>query len=127
MLSKLFSSKAKETSIEWKNLTKLDELEALERASEEKPVMIFKHSTRCGISAMALNRFERAYEKEANFDPYYLDLIANRELSNEIANRYGVIHESPQALLIVEGKVVHDSSHNGIDFNEINAVSANKN
>jgi len=122
----LFSSKNSEPKVNWKKLTKVQELDQLEQISNKVPLLIFKHSTRCGISAMALNRFERDYTSEANFEPYYLDLILYREVSDTIANKYGVVHESPQALLMINGKVVYSSSHNGINFKELNDFAGNR-
>ena len=120
MLGKLFSSKERE-SLPWNNLSNISQLEEIDKASEEKPILLFKHSTRCSISAMALGRFERSFREGASFDPYFLDLIAHRDVSNEIADRYGVRHESPQAILIRNGKAVYETSHMGIDFNELNS------
>ena len=119
MFSKLFSKPA-DPQVEWHQLNNLSQLAEIEERSKERPVLIFKHSTRCSISAMALGKFERNFDSEAKFDPYFLDLIAHREVSNEIASRYHVVHESPQALLIVDGKVIYHASHNGINFQEIN-------
>lgn len=126
MLSKLFSSKDQTLSIKWNILSSIEGLEKLEEASNEKPAVIFKHSTRCSISLMALDRFERAYTDDANFEPYYLDLIVYPEISNQIANKYEIRHESPQALLMVGGKIIYASSHSGINFNEINGLAENK-
>ncbi len=122
MLGKLFSSKDK-VSLPWKNLEDLSQLEEVDNSSKERPVLLFKHSTRCSISAMALGRFERSYDENASFEPYYLDLISHRDISNEVASRYGVRHESPQAILIRNGKAVFDTSHMGICYDELNTES----
>ncbi|MBU3662306.1 MAG: bacillithiol system redox-active protein YtxJ, partial [Bacteroidetes bacterium] len=92
--------------IAFNNLSQLQEIDEL---SKEKSVIIFKHSTRCSISAMALNRFEKAYaaENPNTLPVYYLDLLQFRPISNEIANRYGIEHQSPQTLLIKNGVCVH--------------------
>ena len=127
MLSKLFSTKNEDPAIQWKNLTSPEGLEELDEISNKKPVILFKHSTRCGISSMALNRFERAYDPETEIVFYFLDLIQYRALSDEVAVRYGVIHQSPQALLIMDQKVKHCLSHNGIDFKEMNDIATNNN
>jgi bacillithiol system protein YtxJ len=119
MLSKLFS-KTEKVSVPWKNIVDISQLEEVDQRSKEKAVILFKHSTRCSISAMSLSRFERTYQEEAAFEPYFLDLIAHRDISNAIAERYGVKHESPQAILIKNGKPVFDSSHMGISFAELN-------
>lgn len=120
MLGKLFSSGEKE-SLPWTNINEMSQLDEIDRLSKDKPVLLFKHSTRCSISAMALGRFERSYSQESSFNPYFLDLIAHRDISNEIASRYGVRHESPQAILIRDGKAVFDTSHMGISYDELNS------
>ena len=122
MLGNLFTSKEK-VSLPWKQLNELSQLEEIDQQSKERTVLLFKHSTRCSISSMALGRFERSYSEEASFDPYFLDLIAYREISHEIAQRYGVRHESPQAILIRNGKAIFNSSHMGISYDELNNES----
>ncbi len=102
--------------INWVKLQDLGQLNEIMETSREKPVIIFKHSTRCSVSRMALKQFENEYtipENEAT--PYFLDLIAFRDVSNEIANRFSVTHQSPQLLLIKDGKSVYDVSHSEID------------
>jgi bacillithiol system protein YtxJ len=105
----------------WNNLSVESQLETINAESFEQPVLIFKHSTRCSISATALNRFERNYNQTdvADLKPYYLDLIAHRPISAEIAQRFGVHHESPQILLIHNGKSVYDASHYDISFADL--------
>lgn len=122
MLGNLFKPKEK-ISLPWNQLSTIAQLEEIERVSENKTVLLFKHSTRCSISSMALNRFERSYDENASFDPYYLDLIAHRDVSNEIAARYGVRHESPQAILIKNGKAIFNASHMGINYDELNEAA----
>lgn len=108
--------------MDWKILTDRAQLDEINKLSNTKPVLIFKHSTRCGISSMALNRLERKW-RETNIDPYFLDLLSNRDLSNEIAKVFGVMHQSPQAILVSGGEVVYHESHTGIDFDEINSIA----
>jgi len=103
------------SKIDWNALTDLQQLNEIESESNEKPVVIFKHSTRCSISRMALKQFENEFDLHENVKPYFLDLIEHRDVSNEIANRFEVIHQSPQILLIKNGKSVYDVSHDGID------------
>ncbi len=105
-----------ETGIDWKPLTELKQLDDITEESRETPVVIFKHSTTCGISRMALKGFERDYRipgSEANL--YLLDLLEFRSLSNAVAERFSVTHQSPQILLIKDGQVVYDTSHGDID------------
>ena len=103
------------SNINWTELTDILQLQEIEAISNEKPVVIFKHSTRCSISRMALKQFEKEYDLDETVHAYFLDLIAHRDVSNEIASRFNVYHESPQLILIKNGKAIYDVSHSGID------------
>ncbi|MFA9191181.1 bacillithiol system redox-active protein YtxJ [Flavobacterium sp. FZUC8N2.13] len=106
--------KQPESKMNWVLLTDIDQLGEIIFNSNEKPAVIFKHSTRCSVSRMALKQFENDFDLQEEVTPYFLDLIAYREVSNEIANRFNVYHESPQILLIKDGKSVYDASHSDI-------------
>jgi bacillithiol system protein YtxJ len=114
-------------SIEWKSLRSSDDLAKAIAASEHLPVVIFKHSTRCSISSMAKSRLERAWDFEANEAPamYFLDLIAYRDISNQIADDLGVRHESPQLLLIEDGQVTYHTSHSAISVEGLHQALGN--
>ena len=107
--------------VPWHALTELKQLEKIDEESTSKTVAIFKHSTRCGISRMVLRNFENEFrdEKEKDLKLYFLDLLSNREISNEIAKRYDVHHESPQLIVIKDKKVVQHASHQSIDAGEL--------
>jgi bacillithiol system protein YtxJ len=107
--------------MKWNELQDVAQLEQIVKESENKPVLIFKHSTRCSISASALNRVERVWseQSEASVKPYYLDLISHRDISNAIEAKFNVEHQSPQVLLISKGKSVFDTSHSDINLPEI--------
>jgi bacillithiol system protein YtxJ len=111
----------------WKELTSIEELDGLVALSETVPVLILKHSTRCNISSMALSRLERNWndEDEQKVVPFFLDLLAHRGVSAEIEKRFGVQHESPQVLLIRNGKSVYSESHSGINYADILAEANN--
>ncbi|HEY0110451.1 MAG TPA: bacillithiol system redox-active protein YtxJ, partial [Fibrella sp.] len=79
----------------WNKLTNAAQLDAIKAESVDQPVLIFKHSTTCSISAMALSRMERNWSEAAGIKPYYLDLLANRSLSGQIADTFQVNHQSP--------------------------------
>lgn len=111
--------KQSEGKMNWEQLTDMNQLGEIIFNSNEKPAVIFKHSTRCSISRMALKQFENEFDLQDQVTPYFLDLIAYREISNEIANRFGVQHQSPQLILIKEGKAVYDVSHSDIDAGEL--------
>lgn len=108
----------------WNELTSLEQLEAVTDESKQQPVVIFKHSTRCSISSMAFDRLQRAWDDGENVKPYYLDLIQFRDISNQIAERFGIVHQSPQVILLKDGKAVYDNSHMGISYKDL--ISAAK-
>lgn len=101
--------------LNWNELTNLGQLNEIISLSSEMPVAIFKHSTRCSVSRMALRQFENEFDSSNKVTPYFLDLISFRDVSNEIASRFGVLHQSPQLILIKDGKAVYDASHSDID------------
>lgn len=92
-------------------------------SSSANGALIFKHSTRCAISQMALSRFKRGWDKAKDYLPiYYLDLIRHRNISNLIAEHYVIRHESPQILWIKGGKCQYSTSHHGISPSELERV-----
>jgi len=105
--------------VNWIPLTDLEQLNEIVALSNKKPVVIFKHSTRCSISRMALKQFENDFELEDKVDAYFLDLLEHRDISNEIASRFGVYHQSPQLVLIKDGLSVYDASHSDIDAEKL--------
>lgn len=109
------NSDSPKSKVNWTELTDIHQLMEIEAVSNEKPVVIFKHSTRCSISRMALKQFEREFDLEEVVDAYFLDLITYRDISNEIADRFDVYHESPQLILVKNGKAVYNVSHSDID------------
>lgn len=108
------NSESQKSNVNWIPLTNLAQLNEIESMSNVKPIVIFKHSTRCSISRFALKQFEREYDLDETVDAFFLDLIEHRDVSNEIANKFGVYHESPQLILIKNGKAVYDVSHSDI-------------
>lgn len=96
-------------------LDKMEQFDEIDLISQTKPVVIFKHSTRCSISRMALKQFETEFNfPKEKIDWYLLDLLNHRDLSNEIASRYHVVHQSPQIVVIRNGKAVFNESHENI-------------
>jgi bacillithiol system protein YtxJ len=113
-------NKKEKVEVNWIQLNDINFLDKIKEESKTKPQLIFKHSTRCSISSMALNRFESNFNLIADkVDAYYLDLIAFRDVSNEIANKFNVFHQSPQILLIKNGECLYDASHNSIRVDSI--------
>jgi bacillithiol system protein YtxJ len=121
-LTNLFGSSEEDkvSKVGWRILADLGQLNEIIELSNQKLVLIFKHSTRCSISRFALKNFENEYDfSEEKLQPYLLDLMEYRAISNEITNRFDVMHQSPQILLIKEGKCVYDDSHDGIEVNKL--------
>lgn len=124
LFDKMFRSErdiAKEEidKIPWDYITEEKDIEELEKQSFSKPVIIFKYSTRCGISRITLNKFEKDLPQDFDAVYYFMDLVKYRSLSNEIADRFRVRHESPQLIVLKDGKVVHHSSHQSINAEKL--------
>jgi bacillithiol system protein YtxJ len=105
----------------WNELEEMKQWESALDKSGKKPVLVFKHSTRCSISQMALDRFERNWKTglEKEIEPFYLDLLNHRDISNEIARSLDVEHQSPQVLLIKNGQCVYSATHQAIRLEEV--------
>ena len=106
------------TRLTWNELSSLSGLEEILAAPGKH--LLFKHSTRCGTSSFALKDFERTFDPASGIQCYFLDLLKYREISDAIAARTGVRHESPQVIVLVDGKVVYEASHHQIDTQTIN-------
>ena len=102
-------------NINWIQLNSVLQLENIKLFSNEKPVLIFKHSTRCSVSRMALRQFEREFKLSDSIETYFLDLLEFRDLSNQIATNYNTAHQSPQVLLIQNGTCTYSATHSDID------------
>ena len=108
--------------IPWVKLTTVSQLDEAIEASKNKKVILFKHSTRCSISSSAMNKFTSKWSEDTDAIPYYLDLIAYREVSNMIQEKFGVMHQSPQVIVLQDGKVIYDASHMAINLDDIKAL-----
>lgn len=98
--------------------------EQLEEAFGKPKAIIFKNSLSCGISRHARGELEAfAREHAGNVDIYMIDDVADRTLSNTIAARTGVRHESPQAFYLENGAVVWHASHFSITKEELEKVT----
>ena len=104
--------------MQWIHLTDEEQLKQLISKSGTKPQVIFKHSTRCSISSVAFQRLQKALQPEG-LEFYYLDLLAHRPLSNKVSEVFKVHHESPQVLVIRDGKCIYDESHLAISMTDI--------
>ena len=101
-------------------LNKMEQFDEIDEISHTKPVVLFKHSTRCIISRTVLKQFDTEFQfTEDKIAWYLLDLLNYRDLSNEIANRYNVVHQSPQIVVIRNGKAVFNESHDSISVEDL--------
>jgi bacillithiol system protein YtxJ len=120
ILRSIFGNKNSEENrandaIHWIPLTASEQLNSIVTSSSDRLQFIFKHSTNCGISNMVLRLFKENYALDAEkADFYYLDLHRYRNVSDEVASKFEVHHQSPQLLVIKNGVVVDHNSHGGI-------------
>ena len=104
------------SKINWITLNDINQLDEIVAESKFKPVVIFKHSTSCSISRMALKSFERDFDFDDEVLVYFLDLLNFRDISNRIGSMFDVRHQSPQILMIKDGNSIYNASHENIDF-----------
>lgn len=118
--NKIFGSDEPQNSSFWKMIESEEDLQNAVAQSFENKVVIFKHSTRCYISKMVLRNFEKQVNNsDKNVGYYFLNLIAHRPISNKIAEDFGVTHQSPQMIVLENGKAVKNASHQSISVNLI--------
>ncbi|MCS3529027.1 bacillithiol system redox-active protein YtxJ [Chryseobacterium sp. JUb7] len=104
----------------WKKIENEDDLKKAIESSSQHKIGIFKHSTSCFISKTVLKNFEKEIENQNEaVEVYYLDLLAHRPLSNKIAEDFGIRHESPQFIVIENGKAINDASHQDISLSQL--------
>lgn len=102
----------KTSNINWIPLTTLEQLAEIKAASKTEPILIFKHSTRCGISRMVIKQFEKMFNEDLkNLKVYYLDLLNYRSISDEVGYQFQIIHQSPQLIVVKEAVAVAHASH----------------
>ena len=110
----------RETSVKkdipWIQLRSVEQLNEVIQTTFEKPVLLFLHSTRCMTSAIALKTFNTGWTSGDELcDLYFIDLLAYRDVSDEIEVITGIKHESPQVIVLKGRDVIYDASHSSID------------
>jgi bacillithiol system protein YtxJ len=112
--------------LDWIHLTQIAQIEEIVEKSQLVPCLILKHSTSCSISSIAKARLEDDWDfGSEDLAPYYLDLIAHRDISAALTKKFGVHHESPQVILVKQGECVYDASHLDIEVEELQEVLEN--
>jgi bacillithiol system protein YtxJ len=107
--------------MKWISMESLADIEDAITRSSSQPVIIFKHSRLCSLSSMVLNALEGDWNEMevGEVATYFLDLIAFRQVSNAVASKLEVTHQSPQLLVLQDGKCIHHSSHLSITYSSI--------
>jgi bacillithiol system protein YtxJ len=101
-------------------LQHLVQLDQLLTESQHRPILLFKHSFTCGVSAEALDEIIEHLNAHALDAGYAIVTVqTHREISNEVAVRLGVRHQSPQAIVIKDGRAVWTASHFRVNAAEI--------
>lgn len=109
-------------------LLDVDQLETVWELSQEKPVLLFKQSTTCPVSAEAFEQFQTFIsENSTDLASFFVKVRETRPVSDEIAEKLDVRHQSPQILLIKDGKSKWDASHMKITVESISEALSNIN
>jgi bacillithiol system protein YtxJ len=110
----------KKTYLNWIPLTEISQLDEIKQISKIESVLIFKHSTRCGISSMVIKQFEKLFQEEhQNLKVYYLDLLRYRDISDEMGYTFQVMHQSPQLIVVKNEVSVFNASHYDITLADL--------
>jgi len=107
-------------------LAAVHELDAVLSASHVQPLLLFKHSYTCGVSAEALDELRTHIEDTPHVPVTYamVTVQTHRELSDVIARRLGLRHETPQAILVRGGRVIWSASHFRVNAAELEKALA---
>lgn len=117
-----FSSSKPANAFNWTDLNSMSQWSSAWNDTSEQVYCIFKHSTRCGISSMALRGFEREWNSELPVITLQLDLLNHRDISARITEDTGIMHQSPQCIVFQAGKILYTATHHSIDAVEINNI-----
>lgn len=102
----------KKSYLNWIPLTTIEQLAEIKNQSKKEVILIFKHSTRCGISRMVIKQFEALFNEEnQHLKVYYLDLLNYRNVSDEVGYTFQVMHQSPQLIVVKNEVSVYNASH----------------
>jgi len=107
----------------WHSIESMEDLATAIALSNQKTVVLFKHSTRCPVSSMA----KRVLESQWNFNdvlvPYHLDLLKHRDVSDRIASFFDIRHESPQMIVLQNEKAIFHASHMAINTHFLASIT----
>lgn len=127
-LERFYQEESKTNIPEWNVLDELSQLQSIRESSFRQPVVLFKHSVRCGISAMAKHHLESNWPLLSGYlEFYFLDLIRYRSVSDRVAEEFGVRHQSPQVIILRDGQVVFHTSHHKIQAQTLRLALSDEN
>jgi bacillithiol system protein YtxJ len=108
----------------WREIETVDQWNEAKEHSGERPVVVLKHSTRCEVSASALEEYDQYLDNNPNSDVDYLlvKVIESRPVSNQISDDLGVKHASPQIIYFKDGEAIWNASHWAITAKHMTAV-----
>ena len=92
----------------------IDSEEKLEEVFRAGKAVLFKHSTACGVSAVVYKEMEKFARENPGVPVYLLGVREQRDLSTKVQGVFGIQHESPQAIVIKDGKAVWNDSHSAV-------------
>ena len=108
------------TKFQWHTIDKYEDLDQVLKDSHQSDQVILKHSNTCGISVMVKNRIEKEGQDSEDFtDIHIINVLSSRQLSNQLSELLSVRHESPQILLISEGRCTFHTSHFDVSLKNI--------
>lgn len=125
LFEKIFGSGGEDNtqSVAMRHVETVEQLDAALATSDDEPVFIFKHSTRCPISSMAHRQVAKYLGHDDARTVFLLHVVESRELSNQVAKRLKVEHQSPQLILVHNGTAIWTTSHNAIAVSAIETAA----
>lgn len=119
-LKDLFTGNGTDPSEYWNVINETTQVDEVLERSHRQPQLLYKHSNRCGTCMFAKSEIESSSgEIKEKAGMHFVDVIRSRAVSDYIAEKLNLRHESPQAILLVDGKVVWHNSHSAIKGNKI--------
>ena len=120
----VYNRSANLVSMNWKHLTSIVDLDTAIASSENGTVVLFKHSTRCSISRMALKMIESDWDDSLEgVEAYFLNLLDHIDISAAISEKLGIEHQSPQMLILQSGTSVFHANHSSINVADVKKFS----
>lgn len=116
----MFTENGTDTVEYWNVLESIPEVDEIFEQSKRRPQLLYKHSNRCGTCLFTKSEIENSSDDILKHsEMHFIDVISCRKVSDYIAEKLDIWHESPQAILLKNGKVVWHASHSAIKSTKI--------